>query len=401
MRPAILARKLATAWRVWRQQGMAGLWRLSRKKLSTRQQVDLARDYDFLFLPPIGTAFTDAPPRSVNWVVPMYAPGSGGHLNIFRFIGLLEAQGFDCRIVVVPANGVAPPSPRRAAREIAAWFRPLKAPVFTDLAKAPPARITLATGWQTAYYVRAFQPTLRRAYFVQDYEPWFYPPGSEHAFAEATYRFGFYGITAGTWLRDKLASEYGMQTEAIGFSYDHALYSPQPRRSRQWRQVFFYARPPTPRRGFELGLLALTELTRRMPDVRVIFAGWDVGAYRIPFDHDNAGTLPVEALPAVYSQCDAALVLSFSNLSLLPLELMACGTPVVSNRGAWVEWLLNEDTAELADATPTALADALCRLLEDADHRRALSERGMALARSTSWEAEGRRLADILVRLGA
>lgn len=399
-------RKLRTAWRVWRTHGSTALWHLSRQKLARRphmHKTDLFAHYDaFLRLPPAGQACASPPaPRTVNWVVPMYGRGSGGHLNIFRFVGLLEARGFECRIVVLPANGIPPPSPARAAAEISAWFQPLKAQVFTDLTKAPPARITVATAWETAYHVRAFRPTLRRCYFVQDFEPWFFAPGTEHALAEATYRFGFHGITAGSWLRDKLVAEYGMTADSLGFSYDHALYAPQERGAARRRQVFFYARPPTPRRGFELGLLALAEVTRRLPDVRVVFAGWDVSTYRIPFDHDNYGMLPVERLPELYNQCEAALVLSFSNLSLLPLELMACGTPVVSNRGPWVEWLLNGEVAEFADSTPEALADALCRVLENPARQASLRENGLALARSTSWEEEGRRLASILERLGA
>ncbi|MFN3884813.1 MAG: glycosyltransferase family 4 protein [Rhodocyclaceae bacterium] len=403
MKPCRLCvRKLRTAWRVLRVQGPGTFLRLTQQRLAASRHIDVCRHYRFVSMPAIGQPCKQPPPpRSVNWVIPMYAPGSGGHINIFRFVDLLERRGFDCRIVIVPGQGTPPPSARQAAKEIAAWFQPLRAPIFCDIAKAPPARVTLATSWPTAYYARAFQPTWQRGYFVQDFEPWFYPPGSEYAFAEATYRFGFFGITAGRWLEAKLASEYGMPTEAVGFSYDHALYSPQPRKNPRQRQIFFYARPPTPRRGFELGLLALAEVVRRMPDVRVVFAGWDVSAYRIPFDHNNAGVLPVKHLAELYSQCDVALVLSFSNLSLLPLELMACGTPVVSNRGPWVEWLLDDTVAELADATPTGLADALCRVLEDEARRRWLRENGLALARATSWEAEGDKLAQILTRLGA
>ena len=36
-----------------------------------------------------------------------------------------------------------------------------------------------------------------RFYLVQDFEPSFYAAGSEALMAEATYRFGFHGVTAG------------------------------------------------------------------------------------------------------------------------------------------------------------------------------------------------------------
>ncbi|MFX5839401.1 O-antigen biosynthesis protein, partial [Acinetobacter baumannii] len=138
-------------------------------------------------------------------------------------------------------------------------------------------------------------------YFVQDYEPYFFAAGAEYAWAEETYRFGFFGITAGTWLKDKLANEFGMRTAAFGFSFDRHLYAPRPRKEPQTRRIFFYARPPTQRRAFEMGMLVLDEVARRLPDVQVVFAGWDISNYHVPFAHQNAGTLSLEELSGLYS----------------------------------------------------------------------------------------------------
>jgi len=154
--------------------------------------------------------------------------------------------------------------------------------------------------------------------------------------------------------------------------------------------VFFYARPPTPRRAFELGLLVLNAVWERLPDVQFVLAGWDTAGYHIPFPHLNCGTLALDDLPDLYSQCDAALVLSLTNASLLPLELMSSGCAVVSNRGANVEWLLNDDVVMLAESSPEKLADAVCALLEDDARRHAMSQRAEAFARSQTWDAVAR-----------
>lgn len=87
-----------------------------------------------------------------------------------------------------------------------------------------------------------------------------------------------------------------------------------------------------------------------------------------------------------------------TNLSLLPLELMACGCVVVSNRGENVEWLLNDDIAVLADGTPEALAEAICGQLEDDAGRCARSERSEALARRQTWQAVADAFAEGLAR---
>lgn len=361
----------------------------------TEGRTDIFKFYDFLNCKPLGDAGSlDADDRrTINWVIPDFGIGSGGHLNIFRLIFLLEQRGYQCRVIIVGHTHCI--SGEQARRSIRDHFFPIEAEVSIGESSLKPAAITVATSWITAYPVRNFQGTHHRCYFVQDYEPYFYARGSDYSFAEATYRMGFRGITAGGWLAEKLAAEYGMRTDAMGFSYDHGVYRPLPRRNPEIRHVFFYARPVTSRRGFELGLLALNMVAKQMPEVAFILAGWDASSYHIPFHHLNAGNVAVKDLPDLYSQCDVALVLSLTNLSLLPLELMACGCPVVSNRGANVEWLLNDGNAVLADATPEALSEALVSLLQDESRRKQLAEASILFAASTSWDAEAGKVASV------
>ena len=90
----------------------------------------------------------------------------------------------------------------------------------------------------------------------RDFEPHFYAHGSEYEFAENTYKMGFRGITAGDWLRDIMRNEYGMQADSFHFSYDDKVYQPKEKPDNE-KRVFFYARPVTPRRDFELGMLEM------------------------------------------------------------------------------------------------------------------------------------------------
>ena len=198
--------------------------------------------------------------------------------------------------------------------------------------------------------------------------------------AEDTYKFGFFGITAGDWLAKKLYLDYGMQSRAIGFSYDSALYMPIPKKPSATKRVCFYARPPTTRRGCELGVLALSEVTKKYPDMTVCFAGWNLAEYSFPFNFIDSGMLELKDLPNIYCQCDVALVLSFTNLSLLPLEIMACGVPVVCNSGENNEWLLNHNNAKLVNPTREDIAEGICELLENHELRKNLIKEGLATA---------------------
>lgn len=360
---------------------------------------DVWAHYPFLHHVSRNDSALDRPPESktVNWFIPPFGFGSGGHLNICRFISLLEERGFQNRIIIV--GEPQPKSKSVAGQQIREWFFPVAADVILEGDDVPSAKFNFATSWQTAYNVRALSTRGKKLYFVQDFEPHFYAPGTDYVLADETYRFGFLGVTAGTWLSEKLSTEYGMQTVPLAFSYDRERYRPLPRREPGVRRVLFYARPPTPRRGFELGLLALFEVVKALPDVKVIFAGWDISNYSIPFEHLNAGVIALDDLPDLYSQCDVCLILSFTNLSLLPLEVMACGLPVVSNRGPNTEWLLHEGIARLADPTPEALSASIVSLLENPEQRRRLSDAGLLFTKETNWAREGDKLANLLRNL--
>ena len=341
--------------------------------------------FDFVRVEKVQLASQPARPNTLLWFIPDFNIGSGGHQTIFRTIWHLERMGWESGIVIVSPTVHA--MAEAAHHDICEHFFPLQAKVYVGFDGLPSSEFVIATGWQTAYPVRAVVGSAKKLYFVQDFEPGFYPTGTESVLADNTYHFGFFGITAGGWLARKLKTEYGMQTHAISFGVDHELYRQRPRREPQIKRVFFYARPPTPRRAFEFGLLVLEAVSRKLPGTQFILAGWDVGEYHIPFPHLATGVITPEELADVFSQCDAALVMSLTNLSLMPLEVMAAGCAVVSNRGECVEWLLNDEVALLTDPTVEALSAALCHLLEDDAARKALASRGQEFARQQHWQA--------------
>lgn len=364
------------------------IWRRVRLGAGHWKQRDVFQHYEFVRVREVRLAPQPARAGSLLWFIPDFNIGSGGHQTIFRTIWHLERMGWQSSIAIVgPAHHV---DAEQARKDIVEHFFPVQAQVYIGFEGLPSAEFVIATGWQTAYPVRAVAGPVKKLYFVQDFEPSFYPVGTESVLADNTYRFGFFGITAGGWLAGKLAAEYGMRTHAISFGVDHELYRLRPRREPQVRRVFFYARPPTPRRAFEFGLLVLEEVARRVPGTQFILAGWDVGDYHIPFPHLSTGVVPPAELADVFSQCDVALVLSLTNLSLMPLELMAAGCAVVSNRGACVEWLLNDEIALLTEPTVEALSDAMCHLLQDEEARYALCKRAEAFAHAQHWEASAR-----------
>lgn len=406
---------IAIVGRVYRDEGIRGVYTRVYRRLKNRKDFsngsgsvvanplsiftkrDIIGFYDFVCYPDMGImdgALPESATNVINWLIPDFGIGSGGHLNIFRFIKLLEKSGYKNNICLVGSHRHS--SAHNAKELINKHFFELKADVYLGVEELPVAEFSFATGWTTAYFLRNFNRTKHKLYFVQDFEPYFYANGSEFAFAEQTYKFGFTGVCAGGWLATKLSNDYGMTTRAISFSYDRELYYPRELERAPKKRIFCYFRPPTIRRGLETALMALDIVGRNNPGVEFLFAGWDMNDFKFNHSFTNAGLLSLEELPDIYSKCDIALVLSFTNLSLLPLEIMACGCVVVSNEGPNVEWLLNSENSELSSCDPVELAKAINGLLADDSKIVSLREKGILYAESTDWSKEGDKLVNVL-----
>ena len=331
-------------------------------------------------------------PYTVNWVMSPPDGIGGGHQNIFRFIQYLESKGHICRIYLYSPHHQVSVS---EIKSIVRTHYPVAADIFELNGVMLPADAVFATGWETAYPVFNDTGDARKCYFVQDFEPYFYSVGSEYILAENTYKLGFFGVTAGNWLATKLAKEYGMRCEHYDFGVNRDNYSYLNDRDR--KQIFFYARPITPRRGFELGIMTLELVAKALPDYTITLAGWDVSNYKIPFAYQNLKSLRVSELNNVYNQCAAALVISSTNMSLLPLELLSAGTIPIVNDGPNNRLVSDNPHIKYAEASPGALAAAIIETVTKKD----LPEYARKASQSVTgadWSVAGERFEAALTR---
>lgn len=333
----------------------------------------------------------------LNWVIPEMGEGSGGHLNIFRFVSYLERHGVHNRMYLFRHSRFQ--SDESLREFVHKYFSILDKNVelYHDTKLMTFADGIVATSWDTAYCIRNFNNTISKFYFIQDFEPYFFALGSEYEFAEQTYKFGFRGITAGDWLKDICINQYNMKADSFSFSYDKDLYTVKKKQD-STKRVFFYARPVTPRRDFELGLLALNELSKKIPDLEVVFAGWDVSQYEIPFKYQSLGIMRIEDLSELYGKCDLCFVISNTNLSLLPLEVMASGSVAVCSKGANSEWLVNEDNSILVSYDPNEMANTMYTYLNDSEKLEAIRQKGIEFVQHTSWDVEGKKVLDAVLK---
>lgn len=321
------------------------------------------------------------------WIITPPSSTSGGHQNAFRFMRFLEQAGHKLTVYLYsPA-----PYPVVNVDQIAAMLKSVTGYPELDatiehyspeVGLAPGFDAIFASDWQAAYAAYRYDGPAKRFYFAQDFEPYFFAQGSDYVLAENSYRLGFHGFTAGRWLGAKLQNEYAMSCDPFDFAVDTSRYSRQNTGSR--REVVFYVRPPTPRRATEFGLLALSELNRLRPEITINLVGWDMAGFDVPFAHLNHGAVDIPELNAIYNRSAAGMVLSLTNMSLLPMELMASGTVPVVNDAPNTRGVFDSPFLEYVPMSPQAIAR---RLIEIVDRSDAI-ERSAAMARSlgeTDW----------------
>ena len=292
-------------------------------------------------------------PLSIGWICTPPGPGSGGHTTMFRMIEAMEAAGHNCVLYLYDRFGGEISRHEQVIRQ---YWPGAKAAVRSVESGLQPLDAYVATAWQTAHVLaaRADLPT-RRIYLVQDFEPYFYPYGSEYVLAEDTYRFGFRCIAIGRMVGELLAEQFGIDAAVAEYGCDRSVYHVSNPGERNG--VVFYAKRETARRGMALGLLTLREFHTRRPDEEIHLFG-DVPD-DLPFPAVNHGSLTPARLSALYNQCRAGIAMSFTNVSLVPAEMLACGVIPVLSGSAYARADLDNPYVRWADPSPRGLADAL------------------------------------------
>jgi glycosyltransferase involved in cell wall biosynthesis/GT2 family glycosyltransferase len=319
-------------------------------------------------------------------VIPPFSRGSGGHNTLFQIFSRLERRGHACSVWLADYhNQMRELWPGVLYHDINEFFAPIKAPVYKGFDEWQGADVAIATGWQTVHPTLALSDCRARAYLVNDHEPEFFSTSTERVIASDTYRHDLHCIAASPWLRDLLIELYGASADAFQLGVDHDVYRPLPV-ERHPNTVVYYARHTTTRRAVPIGLMALTELHRRMPEVRIVLFGAE-NPLHAAFPYEHLGVLTPAQLPALYAQAGVGLCLSLTNFSLMPKEMLACGLPCVELAGVSAESIFGADgPLELAPLDPVRIADALQKLLSDRALWERRSREGIEFVAAHTWE---------------
>ena len=350
-----------------------------------------AKDGPAALLAPLAGQAGDAP-LHVACVIPPFDRGSGGHNSIFQLMVRLERAGHSVSYWVHDEMGVREHERgARIRRDIQEWFAPIEGPVHRGFGDWFGADIVLATGWQTAHEVMLLPGCRARAYLVHDHESEFYASSVESRWAEATYGLGLHAICSSPWLQEIVRDRYGGTTSLFDFGVDHDIYRELPI-DRRRDTLIFYGRDATPRRAVPLAKMALQELADRGHDLRVVSFG-NAAEIDMPVDYEHLGVRDPHELAALYAQGTIGVVLSLTNYSLIPQEMLACGLPCVDLAGVSAEGVFGTDgPVALSPFDPIALADTIEHLLIDDAEWQRRHEAGLAFVQGRTWDKAARQV---------
>jgi glycosyltransferase involved in cell wall biosynthesis len=164
-------------------------------------------------------------------------------------------------------------------------------------------------------------------------------------------------------------------------------------------------------KGIDLLIRAFGDVIGRVPDAKLVCAGYPAADFDIAAHHALAHAVGIEhavrLIPRYIESADLAAWVEASDVIALPYRIVfqsgaamlgqTFGIPVVvANVGAMREMIGPDTTGLLVPPDDSdALADALVRLLQDDSARRRMGEAARAHARrSGDWNAIARRVLD-------
>ncbi|MGF0524380.1 rhamnan synthesis F family protein [Agrobacterium pusense] len=329
---------------------------------------------------------------NINWIIPSFIEGAGGHMTIFRIIHLLEKLGHHQTIWLQNAKEF--PDPTTARQRIRDWYKPIGANVHVmflpENINQLSGDVLIATDCWTAFPASQATKFKERFYFVQDLESDFHPAGSNRLIADATYDLGFAALCAGPWLEQKM-QERGLWARRWDLSADQDVYFFLPKAELGPElQIALYARPYTPRRAVEIAFAAMEVLAKRGRRFKVHLFGEENLNVDFNFPYEQHGVLNHSELSQLYRDCDVGVVFSATNYSLIPLEMAACGLPVVELDCESTRAVFKNGEVTFAEATPYGVANAVETLADDPEKRSSQVRRALEFVAATSWEKSAR-----------
>lgn len=311
--------------------------------------------------------------KKIAWIIPWPIKGSGGIRTMIQNANFLVRKGFECDIYVEEDYANTNESMKKRIIE---YYGECLCNVYVGIDFKKEYDLAFATySIKTPDYLYYMKKNVKRkAYFIQDFEPWFEPMGGLYLEMEHTYKYGLSGVSIGKWLAHKLTNEFNQPMNYFSFCADTNVYK-KLKNVKKENAICFIFQPDKARRCSNIGIKALILVKKLRPDVKIYLYGSDVDI-KLDVEMENLHIMPITKCNELYNKCSVGVCMSSSNPSRIPFEMMAAGLPVVDLYRENNLYDIPDDGVLLADTSPEAVATAIIKLLDDEKLRNKLGKAG-------------------------
>lgn len=253
--------------------------------------------------------------------------------------------------------------------------------------------VVIATSWRSVFYAKKLKGY--KAYFVQDYEPYFFKVSERYILAKKTYELGLHIISLGKWNINQIQKNCRVQgaIDFIDFPCEISEYQKKNRNYMEYRDkteftLAVYSKEDGKRIPNLIQYL-LKNLSFRLKNekgitLHILFFGFDK-KYK-PLVGTNLGKLNKKELAELYHRSDFGMVASMTNISLVPYEMIATGLPVIEfEEGSFCDFF-PQDTAILTDFNDEVLYQKFLECIKNPERLEKMTEKAFRYIQNLSWE---------------
>lgn len=334
---------------------------------------------------------------SIAFIIPEISKFSGGHTGILRLGTYLEEMGH--KVYYIAVNNVSLDKMKENAYiNFPNWKGEIQ---NISILKSNKFDVGIATKWNTCYYIVSNQENFGiKAYFIQDFEPLFYPMSDNFLLSLNTYKMGLKMISLGPW-NAKMINKFlpDVRVDYIEFPVELELYNIVRRTikiSDKIRLAVYIKRDP--KRAPFLLLEHLKFLKYKMEreklNLEINFFGIEKNI-KLPVGN-NLGKLNVEQLKKLYINSDFGIVASLTNISYVNYEMIACGLPVVDFVDGSAPSFFSEEEMIFIESHPQDLYNKINFYLQNQDILNKLLIRAQEKLKNVTWESQAKKFASLL-----
>lgn len=334
---------------------------------------------------------------SMKITFPMFGLGwAGGERIIANLCNQLADKGHNVTIVVPKRSFLGLYKTRFDVVKSMNFRRIPYIEVFTSIAslvpKIPKSDFIFANWFLTAPATLIAAKLFKKgnpAYFVQGYEPYFFPgfPFGYSSYAKHTFRNFENLVTLSSWLSGKVHEDTGKRPPYINPGIDHSLFHPRPKEKRKTKQILCLGRQQKSK-GINDIFNAMGIVQKEYKDVELVCVGREkLGIkssinYRMqPANHKQ--------IAEHFSNADIFVNASYhEGFGQTPLEAMASGTAVVTTDcGGSRDYAENNSNSLVVEpGNPDQMAEAVLKLLTDTEKSEKLISNGLNTAKKFTYE---------------